>query len=107
MTLPEVLLWNLLRPKVNTRCTIRRQVPILKKYVLDFYCPQRKIAFEIDGFYIHEDQEEKDAERQQAIEELGITFVRISAARVLKYPNEVAETIIKLCIGELQVSDLE
>lgn len=105
--MPEVLLWNRLRPKVNDRCTIRRQAPVLGKYVLDFYSPASKIAFEIDGFYAHEYQEEKDAERQKAIEGLGIRFVRIAAARVLKSPEDVAEFIILIASGQINVSDLE
>jgi len=107
MSLPEVLLWNHLRPKVNNRCIIRRQVPFLNLYVLDFYCPSIKLAIEIDGNRFHEDQEMKDQIRQSAIEELGIRFLRIGAQRILKRPYEVAQLIIQVCTGEVQLEDLE
>ena len=107
MSLPEVLLWNQLRPKINKQCVIHRQVPFLNLYVVDFYCAKLKLAIEIDGRQIHEGQEVKDAERQAAIEQLGIRFLRIGAKRVLKNPYEVAQLIIEICIGELQLEDLE
>ncbi len=107
MSLPEVLLWNHLRPKVNKKCTIRRQVPFLNRFVLDFYCPNVKLAIKIDGYQFHEDQEVKDGKRQRAIEELGIRFLRISAQRILKYPYDIAQLIIQICTGEINLVDLE
>ena len=107
MSLPEVLLWNRLRPKENKHCIIRRQVAMLGKYVLDFYCPELKIAFEIDGNAFHNGQEIKDEQRQKEIEETGIRFVRIGAARVLKNPYGVANLIIQICTGEIQIEDLD
>ena len=47
MTLPEVLLWNLLR-KSPHGVHFRRQEWI-RKYVLDFYCAKAKVCVEIDG----------------------------------------------------------
>lgn len=107
MSMPEVLLWNYLRPKVNKECNIRRQVAVLGNYVLDFYCPKLKIAIEIDGYHFHDGREVKDAERQRAIEQLGIKFLRISAQRVLKNPLAVSQLIIRICTGELNIEDLE
>jgi len=107
MSLPEVLLWNHLRPKVNKSCTIRRQVSVLNSYVLDFYCPHIKLAIEIDGHQFHAGQEVKDEERQRAIEQMGIRFLRIGASRVLKNPYDVAQLIIKICTGEILLEDLE
>ena len=48
MTLPEVLLWNLLR-KAPDGVVFRRQHPI-GRYVVDFYCARAKVCIEIDGF---------------------------------------------------------
>ena len=47
MTLPEVLLWNLLR-KSPDGTHFRRQEWI-GNYVLDFYCAKAKVCIEIDG----------------------------------------------------------
>ena len=107
MSLPEVLLWNHLRPKVNKKCIIRRLVPFLNRFVLELYCPNVKLAIEIDGYQFHEDQEVKDGNRQRAIEELGIRFLRISAQRVLKHPYDIAQLIIQICTGEINLEDLE
>jgi hypothetical protein len=46
MSLPEVLLWRLLR---KASPPIRRQHP-LGAYVVDFYCPAAKLIIEVDGF---------------------------------------------------------
>src|SRR5689334_16373959 len=47
MSLPETLLWRLLRRAPNG-VAFRRQHPI-GPYVLDFYCPSAKLAIEVDG----------------------------------------------------------
>ena len=47
MTPPEVWLWSLLRQRPEG-IRFRRQHP-LGPYVLDFYCPEAKLAIEIDG----------------------------------------------------------
>jgi very-short-patch-repair endonuclease len=46
--------------------------------VLDFYCPELKLAIELDGS-VHDvpAQKEYDEERQKHIENFGISFVRI------------------------------
>jgi len=47
MSLPETLLWNLLR-KAPDGVIFRRQHPV-GPYVVDFYCAKAKVCFEIDG----------------------------------------------------------
>jgi very-short-patch-repair endonuclease len=46
MSLPEALLWRLLRRAPNG-VAFRRQHPI-GEYVVDFYCPAAKLAIEVD-----------------------------------------------------------
>ena len=68
---------------------------------------QLMIDFEIDGNQYHDGQDLKDEIRQKALEQLGIRFLRISAQRVLKHPNDVAQLIIQICTGEINLEDLE
>ena len=46
-TAPELFLWNLIRRK-STGFKWYRQYSV-GKFVLDFYCPKKKLAIEIDG----------------------------------------------------------
>jgi len=56
----------------------RRQY-IISPFIVDFYCPELKLALEIDGG-IHESQKEYDRWRQGIIEEQGVEFLRIDVA---------------------------
>ena len=62
MSLPKVLLWNLLR-KSPDGVHFRRQ-EAMGLFVLDFYCAKTKVGIEIDGIG-HEmgDRPERDGQR--------------------------------------------
>ncbi|MCW1428248.1 endonuclease domain-containing protein [Novosphingobium sp. JCM 18896] len=96
LSLPEVLLWRLLR-KEPEGVKLRRQHP-LGPYVLDFYCAERKIAFEIDGF-AHDtgDRPSRDGRRDLWLSEQGIEVVRIPALEVLRSAEDIAEAIVRYC----------
>ncbi len=106
MSLPEVMIWQRLRPKVNKEFRLRRQVPLLGKFTVDFYFEKLKIVFEIDG-QAHEGTAEIDAHRDRLLNESGISVVRISARRVLANADGVAEFIRMICLGEIAVQDIE
>jgi very-short-patch-repair endonuclease len=99
MSLPEVLLWNLLR-RQPMGVKFRRQHPV-GEYVIDFYCPSVRIGFEIDG-KAHDmgDRPERDVQRDLRLAERGIRIVRIPASEVLKSASTVADSIIRLCHGQ-------
>lgn len=82
MTKSEALLWNRLRRRGLNGWKIRRQHPV-GPYVVDFYCPELRIAIEVDGG-IHGtgDRPERDATRQETIESLGIRFIRVRSEAV-------------------------
>ncbi len=44
MSLPEVMIWQRLRPKVNKDFHFRRQVPLLGKVTVDFYYAPLKLS---------------------------------------------------------------
>ncbi len=92
MTYCEKLVWIYLRKK-QMKVRFLRQYSI-DNYVVDFYTPKLKLAIEIDGG-IHEaaDQKEYDKERQDHIENYGVTFVRITNEELLGNPNKAFNKI--------------
>ena len=79
-TLSESILWERLRRKALDGHKFRRQHPF-GPFILDFYCPERRLAVEVDGA-IHAGQSGADQERQQLLEAAGLNVVRISADEV-------------------------
>lgn len=73
--LSEVLLWHELQhSKLGVRFT--RQKPI-GNYIADFYCHEKKLVLEIDG-WSHDDKYEYDMARDEYMKSLGIRVLRIS-----------------------------
>lgn len=99
MSLPEVLLWNILRQRPNG-LKFRHQHPI-GGYVLDFYCLEHKCAIEIDGI-AHDmgDRPERDAVRDDWLRRRRIKVVRIPAAHVLESAETVAQSIVDFILPE-------
>jgi very-short-patch-repair endonuclease len=82
MPQPERLLWDRLRGKGLNGHKFRRQYSV-DKFVLDFYCPQQKLAIEIDGeSHFTKEAEEYDKERQMIIESYSIRFLRFTNREV-------------------------
>ncbi|WP_309623385.1 DUF559 domain-containing protein [Novosphingobium sp.] len=96
MSLPEVLLWNLLRKSPNG-VHFRRQERC-GDFVLDFYCARPKVCIEIDGI-AHDmgDRPERDKQRDIWLKDQGIDVLRIPATDVLKSPEHIAEAIVRFC----------
>lgn len=97
MSLPEVLLWQILR-KQPGYIKFRRQHPV-GRYVLDLYVVELKLGIEIDGI-AHDmgDRPKRDEERDQWVEAQGIKILRVRAKDILADPNVVADSIVRLCI---------
>ncbi len=81
MTPAERLLWRELREHRLAGIHFRRQHPV-GPFVLDFACPARFLAVEVDGA-IHERQVEQDAARGEILEAYGWTVLRVTNANVL------------------------
>jgi very-short-patch-repair endonuclease len=74
----ERLLWSSLKGSQLLGYKFRRQQGI-GQYVVDFYCPAKKVAIEIDGATHWTEQEQtRDRERQCYIEALGIRVLRFT-----------------------------
>lgn len=87
-TYTEKIVWMYLRNRRTDGYKFRRQYSV-DHYVLDFYCPELKLAIELDGS-VHDVPEQKvyDEERQKQIEMFGIKFVRIRNEEFLGNPDK-------------------
>jgi len=83
-TKSEKHLWEYLKKKKLEGFKFRRQHPI-SKYILDFYCHEKKLVIELDGSY-HETKEQqlKDIKRTKALKEMGLKVIRFKNKEVLE-----------------------
>ncbi|MBK7377815.1 MAG: endonuclease domain-containing protein [Ignavibacteriales bacterium] len=86
-TFCEKIMWTYLRDRKTLGYKFRRQYSV-DHYVIDFYCPELKLAIELDGS-IHDepDQKEYDIYRQTYLEKYGITFCRITNDELMSNTN--------------------
>ncbi len=78
MTPAETILWSRLKNRQLGGLKFRRQESI-KTYIVDFYCPMKKLAIELDGdVHGYKDRINSDLKRQKEIEELGIKIIRFT-----------------------------
>lgn len=70
-SISEQLIWRFLR-KNQTGFRFRRQVPV-GPYVLDFYCPEARLAVEVDG---EQHDATKDRQRDEWVAQQGILTLR-------------------------------
>ena len=94
MTLPEVVLWKVLRGRGLNGLKFRRQ-HAHGPYILDFYCAEAHLAVEVDGAAHHEQgTREYDSERDAYFARYSIQTLRISARLVLKDMTAATDTIL-------------
>ena len=63
-------------------------------FVIDFYCPELKLAVEVDGeSHNNPEQTEYDIKRQKYLERFNIKFVRIKDEELLGNPNQAFKKI--------------
>jgi len=94
----EKLLWKSLK-KSSVGAKFRRQHSV-ERYVLDFYCPEHKLAIEIEGG-VHDDvlQSDYDADRQSYLESQGI--------RVLYFKNRELLELTEYVVGVIKAAVLD
>ena len=91
----ELLLWSELKGRKLRGYKFRRQYGV-NGFVLDFYCPELKLALEVDGdSHFQEGMEVNDLERQLIIESYGITFLRFTNNDVYENMTAVLERILE------------
>jgi very-short-patch-repair endonuclease len=91
MTAAEKKLWSFLRMKQIDSYKFKCQHPIYR-YILDFYCHEKRLAIEIDG-NIHDSQQEHDRYRDEFLHSIGIRTLRIKNEDVLNNIEKVIEMI--------------
>ena len=93
MTLPEVILWQVLRQRPGG-LKFRRQHPT-GPYVLDFYCGDARLAIEVDGdVHSRGDQPARDLARDEWLRSAGIDTLRIAAIDILGDADAVLRYVV-------------
>jgi very-short-patch-repair endonuclease len=94
MPLAEVILWNSLKRRQLESYKFRRQYSV-ENFVIDFYCPELKLAIEVDGDSHYIDIAEfSDQKRQSHIEFFGIQFLRFTNREVYENLEGVLSKIV-------------
>jgi len=89
----ERKLWSILRSRRMAGLKFFRQYSV-GSYILDFYCPERRLAIEVDGGQ-HADVygQQHDAHRDSYLRELNIRVIRFWNNDVLQNIEEVGKRI--------------
>ena len=93
MTPAEQKLWEALKAKKLGGLKFRAQHPV-GPFILDFYCPARKLVVELDG-EVHEEQADYDESRTQQLENYGHRVIRFRNEEVLEDLPSVLERILE------------
>jgi very-short-patch-repair endonuclease len=96
MTDAESLLWMMLRNRRIGGVKFRRQHPV-GRYILDFYCDERKLGIELDGGQ-HGEAVEYDQKRDDWLRVQGISVLRFWNNQVLAETEAVMEAIYQVVI---------
>jgi very-short-patch-repair endonuclease len=99
MTEEEIILWSRLKNKKLGGFKFRRQYSV-GPFILDFYCPEKKLAIEVDGGgHFTDEAIVADGKRQAFIERFGIRFLRITNTDVRKNLHGVLVEIEEMLKG--------
>jgi len=89
----EAIMWKHLSNKKMCGCKFRRQHGF-DRYVVDFYCPELKLAIEIDGeSHFQPGAKEYDREREEYIKAFGVKTLRFQNTDVYQNLKGVLEAI--------------
>ncbi|MCK5851825.1 DUF559 domain-containing protein [bacterium] len=93
LTPSEAVLWKMLQHKKLNGKKFRRQHSI-DKYILDFYCPEEKLAIELDGQgHFEMAHSEHDVNRSIFLEKNGIKVLRFENKTIFESPEQVLNKI--------------
>jgi very-short-patch-repair endonuclease len=92
-------LWSHLRAKRLAGFKFRRQHPC-GPYILDFYCPNRHLAVELDGGqHFTSTAQDYDRRRTAFLRRQGISVLRFQTDLVFRERIAVLETILRALGG--------
>jgi len=92
-TRSERIFWDAVRNRQLDGVKFRRQ-QVIERFVVDFFAPSHRLVVEIDGG-VHEVQRERDALREQFLEDCGLRVLRFSADDVERRLPEVLDTLLE------------
>ena len=96
ITLSEKILWTSIRNR-KLKYKFRRQYGI-GNYIVDFYCPEIKLAIEIDGdSHCFKNAIDYDKNRTKYFNDLGIKVVRYTNNDIKNNLQAVLDDLIKIC----------
>ncbi|HEX6372356.1 MAG TPA: endonuclease domain-containing protein, partial [Longimicrobium sp.] len=90
-TTAERVLWSALRRQQLGGLPFRRQHPV-DRFILDFYCPRKKLCVELDGTS-HDGREIMDEARTEALATFNIRVIRFRNEEVLSDLPSVLQRI--------------
>src|SRR5690606_23208559 len=94
-TSAEKILWQHLKNRNMMKLKFRRQYSV-DQFVLDFYCPEIKLAIELDGkIHLAKGVKNHDENRDGFIKGFGIKIIRIDNDVVLEDIRQALELIEK------------
>jgi very-short-patch-repair endonuclease len=89
----ECVLWRALKEIPQEGTHFRRQAPI-GPYIVDFFCPAKRLIVKLDGGHHNNDEEaQRDRERQAWLEKEGYRVIRFWNSEVNRDLNAVLERI--------------
>jgi very-short-patch-repair endonuclease len=100
----ERTLWRALKELPIDGTHFRRQAPI-GPYVVDFFCPARRLVIELDGGHHNDDETAKrDRERQLWLEQEGYRVVRFWNSEIARDLAAVLERVYVELFGSREAT---
>jgi very-short-patch-repair endonuclease len=98
-TASERKLWQALSGE-QCGVSFRRQVPLLGRFIADFFAPSVGLVVEVDGS-VHERTRRADARRDEVLRRVGYHVLRVDAEVVLG-DLELAAAIVRAAVEQLR-----
>jgi very-short-patch-repair endonuclease len=95
MTDAEKILWEKISKRKIDGLRFRKQHSI-GRYIVDFYCFEKKLVIELDGD-IHDSQKEYDHNRDNELTARGNTILRFKNEEVINNIDYVLSRIVETC----------
>ena len=69
----------------------------IDQYIVDFYCPQRRLVVELDGsVHSQPSQAKQDLQRDARLKNLGYSVARFPNGIVLEAPEQFVDKVLRL-----------
>ncbi len=91
LTPSEQLLWSRISGR-KLGVVFRRQVPLIGRFIADFYAPAARLVVEVDGAY-HAERGRADARRHSVLGRAGYCVLRFHSQLVFRDPDAAVASI--------------